>query len=115
MDGSRPVTTPFGLRVVDTRTWTARTIDAVATDVVPAGSVLVAPHDGAWTVWGLDGKERYRVTLPRGQWLSVQGRYAYVCRSRDLVRILDAATGATARRPRGRSCVSLLLGSSSAW
>jgi hypothetical protein len=65
-DGIRPA----GLILVDTRTWTARTIERGATDFVVAGDLLLAtgtgdPSTGARGIglaaYGFDGRERFRL------------------------------------------------------
>jgi hypothetical protein len=110
--------TPYGLHVVDTRTWTVRSIDtgAAAFQVAPSALLvqrgdITAPHDVV--AFAADGAERWRVTLPRSQWLSVYGRYGYVCSNETLVRVIDAATGTTVSRPRGRACAAVLDGPAS--
>jgi hypothetical protein len=115
---SETTTTPYGLHVVDTRTWTVRSLDAAATgfEVVPGGLLVrrgdvTSPHETVAFAPG--GTERWRLTLPPSQQLSVYGRYGYVCSHEMLVRVIDAATGATVARPRGRACAAVLDGPSS--
>ena len=107
------VATPYGLHIVDTRTWTVRTVDA-QTDWFRAGPGVMIVERGPYgadhsaVAYGLDGRERYRVALPPEGWYDVPGAYGYVCAKDALVRVLDAATGAEVASPRGRSCVLLL-------
>ena len=114
--------TPVGLSLIDTRTWTWRTIDpSVASFEVGSGIVVgtgsafeAGPKH--YSAYGVDGSPRYSVDVPDGQSLVVQGRYAYVCRGRGLMRVLDARTGSVLRRYRGTTlpiCATLLYGRSS--
>ena len=108
--------TPYGLRLVDTRTWTSRTLDPHATGFLPgAGVVLVetpAPgHVRTVTAWGGDGQVRYTLKVPPQAYLNLQAGRGYVCQSVRLVRVVAGATGTTLAAPRGRSCVRLLGGS----
>jgi hypothetical protein len=69
-----------------------------------------------YSVYGIDGSFRYSVDVPALQSLSVQGPYAYVCRGRGLMRVLDARTGAVLHRYRSSTlplCATLLYGQSS--
>jgi len=113
---------PVGLHLVDTRTWTWRTVDAnafsfevgrgvVATNSDPFG---VGPRH--YPVYGFDGALRYGVDVAAQQSLVVQGAYAYVCRGRGLMRVLDARTGSVLHRYRSSTlplCATLLYGQSS--
>jgi hypothetical protein len=65
-DGIRPA----GLSLVDTRAWTARTIERGASDFVVAGDLLLATGTGdpstggrgiGLAAYGLDGRERFRL------------------------------------------------------
>jgi hypothetical protein len=68
--------TPAGLTLIDTRSWSARTIDTHTTDVTLAGGTLLAHSypSGARGVTGYtrDGKRRFRV-LREGLIVGVQG------------------------------------------
>jgi hypothetical protein len=115
---------PAGLSLVDTRSWTVRTIDPGATDVRVAGDLLLATGSTAetsigLTVYGLDGRRRFQRFDNRVAWINeVYGRRAYVglaARSGgELRRVVDLATGrATATRalPPPR----LLIEAASSW
>jgi hypothetical protein len=115
--------TPTGLRLIDTRTWTWRVVDANVASFEVGRGVLAGtdkPFDGEprhYSVYGSDGSFRYGVDVPALQSLVVQGAYAYVCRGRGLRRVLDARTGAVLRRYRSSTlplCATLLYGQSSA-
>ena len=103
---------PVGLRLVDTRTWTNRVVDAAVPWFGLGDGALVAGDK----VYGFDGSLRYRVPLGTGQWLSVQGKYGYVCGSSSgspLRRVLQLDSGATLRRVTSvsaPSCPRLLYG-----
>jgi hypothetical protein len=107
--------TPAGLTLIDARTWTARTLDPLATDVLSTadgGAVL------SWaTLWdadarrsvgrGLsgydgDGKQRFHVFAGQPVYIAaIVGRYAYVAAS-DLMRfrVVDTANGRVVAMPR---------------
>jgi hypothetical protein len=114
--------TPLGLRLIDTRDWSARVVDAKIASFDVGRSVLAGtdnpleyePHH--YSVYSLDGKFRYSVDVAAEQSLVVQGKYAYVCRGRGLMRVLDAATGAIVHRfqdPKLPICTTLLYGPNS--
>jgi hypothetical protein len=106
---------PVGLRLVDTRTWTTRLVDSAVPWFGVGDGVLVAEDK----VYGFDGSLRYRVALGSGQWLSVQGKYGYVCgsaRGSPLRRVLQLDSGATLKRVTSvsaPSCPRLLYGRAS--
>jgi hypothetical protein len=115
--------TPVGLRLIDTRTWTWRVVDPKVASFEVGRGVLAGtdkPFDAEprhYSVYGTDGALRYGVDVPALQSLLVQGAYAYVCRGRGLMRVLDARTGAVLRRYRSSTlplCATLLYGQSSA-
>jgi hypothetical protein len=105
---------PVGLRLVDTRDWSFRTVDPSVGSFELGDGALVAGSK----IFGFDGALRYRVELGTGQRLSVQGPYGYVCGSAkgQLRRVLQLGTGATLRRVTSASapnCPTLLYGQSS--
>jgi len=114
--------TPFGLRLIDTRNWSTRVVDANIASFDVGRQVLVGtdnplgyePHH--YSVYGVDGSPRYGLDVAADQSLVVQGSYAYVCRGRGLMRVLDASTGAMLHRFRDPNlpiCTTLLYGQSS--
>jgi len=111
---------PMGLRLIDTRDWSSQLVDPQlggvgAGEGLLYGSVTTAGHQ-QYAVYGLDGALRYRLDLEPDTYLSLQGPYAYVCRSAALLRVLDAATGATLRQASSTplpACASLLYGQTS--
>src|SRR6266540_939905 len=114
---------PVGLHLIDTRTWTWRTVDAnafsfeVGRGVVATNSDPLGVGPRHYSVYGFDGALRYGVDVAAQQSLVVQGAYAYVCRGRGLMRVLDARTGAVLHRYRSSTlplCATLLYGQSSA-
>jgi hypothetical protein len=115
---SKTTITPFGLHVIDTRTWTIRTIDRDAAWAQRVAGVLLVTYDRAdgsrgAVAWGADGSVRYRLPLGEQAWPNIYGTLAYVCQRDQAVRVLDAATGATIATPKNRTCVTLLGGDSS--
>jgi hypothetical protein len=111
--------TPYGLHIVDTRTWTIRTIDPDAIGFVSVPGALVASHSPSSTVretfiWGLDGTLQRRFSFTGSTWLDIQGGYGYVCNVRALVSVVDPSSGATIARTRGRACLTLAAAPNSA-
>jgi hypothetical protein len=115
--------TPVGLHLIDTRTWTWRVVDSKVASFEVGRGVLAGtdkPFDAEprhYSVYGTDGSFRYGVDVPALQSLAVQGPYAYVCRGRGLMRVLDAGTGAVLHRYRSSTlplCATLLYGRNSA-
>jgi hypothetical protein len=118
IDGSTVSTTPYGLHLVDTRTWKSRVLDPEASWFWHAGDVLLVTHDGLSqprevVAWSLDGSVRYRLPLGRWERIDVQGPATYVCNQLSLVRVVATATGKTLAQPRGRPCIELLRGTTS--
>ena len=116
-DASR---TPAGLRLVDVRARTTRTIDRRASSFTVAGRVLLiesAPTRRAAlnvTAYGFDGRQRYRLDLAGSTWLKKQGRRGYACRYAFLREVVDLATGRAIRTgfPARTRCPTLLVGDS---
>jgi hypothetical protein len=105
---------PVGLRLIDTRDWSVRMVDAGVGRFGVGEGTLVA----GGKVFGFDGSLRFSLELGTEQWLSVQGPYGYVCGSAkgQLRRVLQLSTGATLRRVTSASapnCPTLLYGQSS--
>ena len=116
--GNKTTITPFGLHVIDTRTWTTRTLDPDAAWMQPAAGALLVTHDRAdgsreAVAWNPDGSIRYRLPLAAQAWANVSTSTAYICRRDRAVRVLDAVTGATIGTPKNRPCILLLDGNSS--
>ena len=116
----KEVSRPFGLYVVDTRTWTVRLVDPAGSWFRQAPGLLLADR-GAWeakhavVAYGLDGTERYRIALEPRWSLATGGGFGYVCDGMALVRMMDLASGTSVAAPAGRSCVTLLDGPASEW
>lgn len=115
-DEGRGRVRPAGLSLVDTRSWTARTIDRDATDVVAAGDVLLAvgagrPSTGRSAIglaaYALDGVERFRLLAGREAWVQeVYGGRAYVGVTRadgrqEALRVVELASGRVVGRHHG--------------
>jgi hypothetical protein len=108
------VSTPWGLRLIDTRTWGVELVDARASQfAVSPDSLLVSGtqwSSAAQTRTGmgvsaytLDGKLRFHVLgdalVP---WVQAVGGYAYIARDQNVVHVLDVRSGefvATVQRP----------------
>jgi hypothetical protein len=110
--GSRPV----GLRIVDVRDRTTRTLDPTATAFTAAGrSLLVeqAPSRAAlnMTAYGFDGRLRYQLELDGATWVKKQGRLGYACRDALLRSVVDLTSGRTVGSgfAAGTRCPTLLV------
>jgi hypothetical protein len=100
----------YGVRLLDVRSWTLRTLDPAAETFQLASGFVVA----GGVAYRVDGSVRFPVAVPPGAWLNARGgRYAPVCVARRLVAVLDLQTGLQHASPKGR-CADLLIGRSSA-
>ena len=109
-------TRPAGLRLVDVRGRTTRTIDPAATSFTMAGRVLLVEDRSSRralnvSAYGFDGRLRYRLELTGSTWMKKQGRLGYACRDAYLRSVVDLATGSTLRTgfPAGTRCPTLLV------
>lgn len=107
---------PAGLRLVDVRDWTSRTIHPSATSFTVAGRVLLVEDRSTRralnvTAYGFDGRQRYRSKLAGATWMKKQGRVGYACRDAVLRATVALETGAVLRSgfPRGTRCPTLLV------
>jgi hypothetical protein len=105
-------TTPFGLHVLDTRSWTSRSIDTVSTGLLASGTTILAYHEG-WSIYDRDGRRRNDIVLAGNDWLSVAGNRGYVCDQRSAVAVIDLGSGEWTDVDRGRVCPTLLVGRAS--
>jgi hypothetical protein len=97
IDGRTVTSVPVGLKLIDTRTWTVRTVDDRVTNASLAGDIILATGDEIGLVaYDLQGTKRFQ--LFRGRSLSVsetnyRGRaYVYVA-GRIAPRVVDLSTG----------------------
>jgi hypothetical protein len=104
-------TTPFGLHLLDTSSWTYRTLDPTAAGLVGDGPRVLATTSTHWGVYSASGTHLYDVAAPRGTWLTPARGHTYVCTERSLTRVLDSRTGAQISAPANRGCPTLLAGS----
>jgi hypothetical protein len=117
---------PAGLSLVDTRTWTVRTIDRGASEVSVAGGLLLAtgfePSRDAigLTAYELDGTRRFQRFAGRQAWVGqVHDARAYVDvfgpgAAMQSHHVVDLATGRATSAP-GATPPRLLLGSAASW
>lgn len=112
-------TSPAGLRLVDVRNRTTRTVDRTASSFTVTGRVLLvesAPSRRVLnvTAYGFDGRQRYRLDLRGSTWMKKQGRLGYACRDAYLRSMVDLETGRTLRSsfPSATRCPTLLVGDS---
>jgi DNA-binding beta-propeller fold protein YncE len=125
-DTTRDQTQPAGLVRIDTKAWSARTLNPDATSVELAGNLLLAsgmrPDAAGKAVgiglaaYGLDGSNRFQVLDGQPTWLALAyGGRAYVGVSgEDPLTMIDLASGAVAGH-RTRSLPTLLLGRGAGW
>lgn len=107
---------PAGLRLVDVRDRTSRTIHPSATSFTVAGWVLLVEERSSRralnvTAYGFDGRQRYQRDLTGSWWMKKQGRLGYACRGLLLHTVIDLRTGNTVRSgfPAGTLCPTLLV------
>ena len=106
---------PAGLRLVDVRGRTTRTIDRTASSFTVVGQVLVVEsaliRRALVTAYGFDGVERYRLELSESTWMKKQGRLGYACRQAFLRAVVDLKTGSMLRTgfPAETRCPTLLV------
>ena len=110
---------PAGLRLVDVRDRTSRTIDPTATSFTVAGRVLLVENVRnrpalSVTAYGFDGRLRYQRDLTGSWWMKKQGRLGYACRGALLRTVIDLRTGSTVRSgfPALTGCPTLLVADS---
>jgi WD40 repeat protein len=103
-------TTPFGLHLLDTSTWTYRTLDPAVRGLVADGPRIVASTSSQTSVYSASGAHLYDVAASDGSWLMPAQGHTYVCTDRWLTRVLDSATGAQITAPKNRGCPTLLAG-----
>jgi hypothetical protein len=107
---------PYGLRLVAVAAGTSRTIDPQATLFdVANGLLLVRQGDDETVAYDRDGAIRYRVALSADTWLNTAGGTGLVCAQRNLVAVVDLASGARSAAAPGRICPDLLAGSSAGY
>jgi hypothetical protein len=80
IDGLGTSIRPFGLDLLDTRSWTAKTIDPGATGFVLTGESLLATGSSVGlSAYDLNGKKRFQLFDGQSAWVSqVYGGVAYV-------------------------------------
>jgi hypothetical protein len=107
--------TPFGLHVLDTSTWTYRTLTTDAAGLIATGRTVFGTAPDAFSVYDRTGAHLYDLAMPDGTWLTAAGRYGYVCTDRWLTRIADLHSGSdvSVPKPETRACPTLLAGRSS--
>jgi hypothetical protein len=110
VDSTGPETRPFGLRLVDTSTWTYTMVDPAAQGLIADGSTVLARTAARWSAYSSAGAHLYDVASSDGSSVSAQRGYTYVCADGWLTRVLDSATGAQVAAPKNRGCPTLLAG-----
>ncbi len=112
---------PAGLRLVDVRDRTSRTIHPSATSFTAVGRALLVEDRSSRralnvTAYGFDGRLRYRLELEWATWLKKQGRLGYACRQAFLRSVVDLTSGRTVRGgfPAETRCPTVLVDDSRA-
>ena len=116
-------TTPAGLSLIDTRSWTTRVLEPQASGFAVAPGLVVAWNDvGPQDVgrglraFGLDGRERWRLHDGDNRYLVPAGPVGYVYLGETKAEVVDLSTGhVLATIPRGQSWPQLLAAQSSGW
>jgi WD40 repeat protein len=105
-------TTPFGLQLLDTATWTYRTLDTAAAGLLADGGRVFGTAPSRSSAFNAAGTHLYDIPAPSGTWVTPALGYAYVCSERWLTGVLDASTGAPVAIPKAhtRGCPTLLAG-----
>jgi hypothetical protein len=117
--------TPAGLSLIDTRTWTARKLDAGADSFVRAGDDLLAAgtrsDSGTGSLTGMgvaayrpNGSQRFHILAGAPAWIeqSWGGRAFVAVRVYTNVRLIDTTTGLTLAKRNGANIPRLLVGDS---
>jgi hypothetical protein len=88
-------TTSIGLSIVDTRSWTIRTVDSDAVQVALTADTLLSAGDGSGlTAYSTDGDRRYQLFAGEKVGIAATfGSRAFVGPGRGRVRIVDVTTG----------------------
>jgi hypothetical protein len=117
VDRDATSTKPAGLRLVDVRDRTSRTIDPTATSFTVAGRVLLVEDARnrpalSVTAYGFDGRQRYQRELLAG-WMKKEGRLGYACSGALLRTVIDLRPAARSKRiPARTRCPTLLAADS---
>jgi hypothetical protein len=92
--------TPAGLKLIDTRDWSVRTIDEKTSEFwLVDGKLVALDEDGAIRGYVVDGTRRF--AFPGEQPIGIvltTGRYAYVFRMDNSVAVIDVGSGRILRR-----------------
>ena len=107
--------TPYGLHLLDTSTWTYRTLSTSADGLIAAGRTVFGTAPDAFGAYDASGAHLYDLPMPGRTWLTATGRYGYVCTDRWLTRITELPTGnaVTTPKPKTRACPTVLAGRAS--
>ena len=126
-DAEQTRTRPYGLRLLDTRHWSVRTVDPEATSFLFSGDLLLATgavgSNGTGTglaAYGRTGRRRFHLFAGRQAWLAeIVGNRAFVGVSRsdgreERLRVVDLSHGRViGTKP--EPLPTLLLGRASGW
>jgi len=107
--------TPYGLHLLDTSTWTYRTLTTTAVGLIASGRTVFGTAPDTFGAYNASGTHLYDLSMPDRTWLTATGRYGYVCTDRWLARITDLASGSDVMtpKPKTRACPTLLAGRAS--
>jgi hypothetical protein len=105
-------TTPLGLQLLDTSSWTYRTLDMAAAGLVADGARVIGTAPTRSSAYDAAGTRLFDIPAPSGTWVMPALGYAYVCSERWLTGVLDASNGAQVSTPKAHTlgCPTLLAG-----
>jgi hypothetical protein len=114
---------PAGLKLIDTKTWSVRTLDSESPAYASAAGRLVAFRsaasggaEDAVVAYAPDGRELFRL---RGlDWLGLfnaHGRYVYIPQDDQSLAVVDASLGKVVARAAGRSDLFLISADAQLW
>jgi hypothetical protein len=105
---------PAGLLLVDTRSWTMRTVDPGASSFVVAGKLLLAMGSDGLAAYTHDGETQFRLFEGEQAWVArVHDGLAFVG-TREKLRIVDLAAGRVIGE-RADPLPELLVGAGGGW
>ncbi len=123
---ARLLQAPAGVRLIDTRSWTSRLLEAEASGLA-VGAGLVVAQGGRWDygedrgsgpglrAFGLDGKERWRLHAGEYRWMDTVGSVGYVHSGGGTADVVDLEAGTVVSRVVRDPFPELLAGQSSSW
>jgi hypothetical protein len=110
---------PTGLRIVDLRAGTTRTIDPNASSFSRVGNLLLVDQQLgrralSMTAYRRDGSVRYRLEVAGATWMKTHGMLGYACRDAMLRAVVDLRSGRLLHQVAAdhARCATVLVGNS---